>query len=1452
MKNCYRTPIQLVIAMLLLFCYDGVSQCSQSGKAIWDPGYTQSDGNRGWDPWGAGHKVGKVNKDPKSDENPISLDNDDACRVGYELLLNAVCWAPTYNNKVFYFDRDSQWNNAPYTFSNYRKKRIVQEKRKHWGWKPGWLTLYWGFDWVTVYSEFGIIITDNLSSFPCDESAFTFTPTKTGIHSIYLILHGDERLAKNRIQHYSMYSQFSITVVDAPQWKTEKPNIIPQGMEIRMEDFVDTIDPDIEFYWNGSSTPFARGTSSSGTRISTGHRPLGNNRITMKRQYDNGRYEKTTVLTIIPKAPTVNFVPSQHITLPCFGERNGVIRIPPDAITSEVSSQQIRWTLYNGEVTLPCQGNSCGATVEEQTDYPVHKSQGITINNVSEGTYTLLVENPGGIDGKADSRYLIRVSQHPEIQIQNPSKTDIICRGASTGQITVNASGGNVDNEYTFSLKKGIAEVTGRAPSSARNSVTWHNLSAGDYIAGVTNGTCQTVKSMQIHLSDPAATEAAATPLPPTCFAPSNGNIRVNITSTPANNYVYFLFKGDVQTGNPSNNTPNREYTFGGLGAGRYTVIIKNFDIPGCVLKTLPVVTLNSPVSLRLSASPIDSIGCFNASTGKIDLGASGGSGRYRYTINNKGTRTTQTTGSFTGLAEGRYEVILKNSDASCTDSYTAIYTVNQNPQLSVILRTDSITCHNSGDGKIFAEASGGARSTYKHKLYKYHWELKDNANAWQNYTPALVTQDNIANLEPGTYRVVLEDGNVLGCTMTSAQEITLANPPPLTILDVKAADAVCQADGAHIDITAKGGYKNYIYSYSRNGGVYTDFTKETKLPTGSYQVKVSEKRRLAQDECSYGNNITYRVTVPEQPLDFSVSLSQSTVGNYNISCHGEDNGMITVAAAGGNGEVGTHATIHTAAYSGYRYKRSNERHNGEYQPGYTLGGLPADTYDVSVIDGRGCVVTKGVTLTHPPVLAYTGVKTNINCFGDSTGTITPGVIGGVPPYAVTINDIKRPVNETLRGLKKGEYRIHVKDTNACTVNSSVPIDFKHEAALTLSVQGKDTKCLGEKGSAELAPAGGDGNYTLLISSNNWASYKVCQRANALEAGVYHFRATDGLGCESDAPNPVVITVPPSALSFRYTLSDYSGFNISCKGGANGHAELVANGGNGEGYSGYTFALDQRDHVSNPILGNINAGNHSLKVKDARECEISREVIFSESEARLTLELASKEDVPCANSVSGRLTVLGAGGAGQPSELTYSLDNQRWQSSPVFSNLPAAAYTVRVKDINNCEQNTRVDILSGSPAIIINRLVPQDIVCLRDKAAIQVEASGGTGSLTPQYSRNAGDYVSFVSAAPLEEGDYTVRVKDNVGCFSSVSAAFHFTSPPSALTFSAVKSDYRGSAISCHGLSNGSLSIDAAGGNGATYGGYAYRLDEGDFADANNFINLPAGAHRIQVRDGRG
>src|SRR6218665_683540 len=333
MKNYYRTPIQLVIAMLFLSCYDGVSQCSQNGKAIWDPGYTQSDENWGWVPWGAGYKFRKTEridlKFKESSRSPRFPDNDGAKGVGYELLLNAACWAPTYKDKIFYFDRDDPSNSKPYTFSNYRKERIVEDRRRLWF---GLLYL-----WVTVYSEFGIIITDDLSSFPCDESAFTFTPTKTGIHPIYLILHGDERLAENRLQHYSMYSQFKITVVDAPQWKTEKPNIIPKGRQIKLEDFVDTIDPDIEFYWDGSSTPFARGTSSSGTWISIEDRPLGNNSITMKRQYDNGLYEKTTVLTIIPRAPTVNFVPNQHITLPCFGESNGVIRIPPDAITSEAS-----------------------------------------------------------------------------------------------------------------------------------------------------------------------------------------------------------------------------------------------------------------------------------------------------------------------------------------------------------------------------------------------------------------------------------------------------------------------------------------------------------------------------------------------------------------------------------------------------------------------------------------------------------------------------------------------------------------------------------------------------------------------------------------------------------------------------------------------------------------------------------------------------------------------------------------------------------------------------------------------------------------------------------------------------------------------------------------------------------------------------------------------------------
>jgi hypothetical protein len=72
------------------------------------------------------------------------------------------------------------------------------------------------------------------------------------------------------------------------------------------------------------------------------------------------------------------------------------------------------------------------------------------------------------------------------------------------------------------------------------------------------------------------------------------------------------------------------------------------------------------------------------------------------------------------------------------------------------------------------------------------------------------------------------------------------------------------------------------------------------------------------------------------------------------------------------------------------------------------------------------------------------------------------------------------------------------------------------------------------------------------------------------------------------------------------------------------------------------------------------------------------------------------------------------------------------------------------------------------------------------------------------------------------------------------------------LDFTYQKIKYNGFDISCYGGNNGTALITATGGNGATYYGYTYTVDNRSFADDSTVTGMIAGTHTLKVMDARG
>lgn len=1131
-------------------------------------------------------------------------------------------------------------------------------------------------------------------------------------------------------------------------------------------------------------------------------------------------YSDIATFFFLPPPPKVDITKKIEVKA-CFGEENGSVVIPHDAIVSNYTT--LRWLLRKGVQTQPCDpttpGNSnCGDLVWSDGAKPA--DQDIVINSLAPGDYSLWVLNPGNEGGNCYTPVVVHIGVEDELKIPADQvvTANISCNGANDGKISVTATGGKAAAGYGFTLTS--AQLSIPEQLIAGNTFTWDNLPAGDYTVTVKNRACSKTATIVRSLTQPPLITGQITLTQPDCNTPGNGAI--SITAAPvAARYQYRLYQNGTLLQSSATTTAT-SYVFADLHSGDYSIEIMNADFPACAgWKT--TATLDAVPALTIQLTRRDSVSCYGGSDGHIAFSASGGTGQFRYELKNGNNITNSTTGDFTNLPAGTYNVKVYNRKVSCNDFAEINVDVFQRAPLTVSLVKTDITCNGAADGMVRAVAGGGSAS------YKYTWQQLKNGN-WVGNSFWFSTDVKIDALDPGTYRVIVGDlKSDAGCTVT-AQQITITEPTAIVLGAVNVTDAVCLADGAKLTTSASGGDGAYTFAWSAdNGTTYTPFVSPLTIrQAGSYIVKVTDGKG-----CVSISNSPKSISMP--PAALAVSATLSDYHGFNVSCKDAADGKITVTATGGNG----------GAYTGYQYKINN----GAYQASNIFDKLTRGTYIISVKDGRGCEVSNSYTLTQPD-LQLTVTKQDINCYGAAAGNMNAVITGGATPYQLTVNGSTVVVGQPLTNLPAGKYSLHATDANGCSQDATVNILYTYPQMKISTATATDVRCLGEKGLITLSANGGDNNYTFYISNNNWATAAPYTSGSPLAAGTYQVRVTDGKGCQAGYNTPLIITAPPSVIDFTAVLSDYNGYNISCVGGNNGYAQLTATGGNGGAYTGYTYAVDNGPFGTNSLITGIYAGTHQLKVQDNRGCVVSKPITLTESAKALSIALVNKQDVRCAATPGGSITVTGSGGAGQ---LQYSIDGgTNWQTDPTFGNLVAGDYQIRVKDLNNCSNVIDITVASLNPAITVDNITAKDIVCYGTTGTIAVQSHGGSGALTNQYSLNGNVWTNFTNTTALTAGVYVVRIADGIGCYSKESAPVTISSPAAALSATITTSDFNGRQISCYGLQDGAFSIAASGGNGATYTGYTYRINGSAYTNTSNYTNQSPGNYSISIKDNRG
>ncbi len=819
----------------------------------------------------------------------------------------------------------------------------------------------------------------------------------------------------------------------------------------------------------------------------------------------NNCFVMTAPITVTPPAAVTatTTITSNHNGrhISCFGASDGEIRVTPGGGVAP-------YTYILNEDT----GNTSGAT------------SGI-FSGLAAGTYTVTVTDFNGCQAGTSPVTLTQpaVLAANGVVTSNYNGQQISCFGASDGIIRVTATGGTQiltpSPHYNYSIVELPLNTTGATTG------IFTDLPAGTYTFLVEDVNSCSVTTTAVTISEPPVVTASAAVTSNyhgsqvSCNGSADGMITV--TASGGTGVLQYVFNE-----NPGNGSGFSSGIFTGVAAGGpYTFTVT--DVNGCNVPTADVF-VTEPIVLAASGSVTSNhnghhISCPTATDGTITIIATGGTGAYTYRIDQLPLNTTGlSNGIFTGIGAGSYTATVR--DVNGCFIVTALITVTPPPAVTATLSITSnhngrhISCFGASDGEIEVTPGGG--------VGPYNFVLNQDPLNTSGATNGIFT-----GLVAGTYSVTVTDQN--GCpvvtnSVTLTQPVVVAATAAVTS-NYNGSQITCvgASDGI-IRVTPTGGTTPYTYSVVEIPGNVTGQANGifTGLPAGTYTFNVEDV-----NGCFV---ITGPVTItPPTPVVASATVSVPYNGK-EISCNGASDGIITITANGGTGDLR------------YVFDQIPGNQSGQYSG--IFSGVPAGIgYTFTVTDVNGCFIqTVAVDVTEPDAIAATGVATsnfsgfNISCFTETDGviTITPTSFGNDngPLTYMLIEDAGNTSGVStgiFTGLRAGSFRARITDINGCSFTTAPiivtqPNNLAITIAKTSNYNGFDVSCDGAADGqiSVTSTTGGAGGYTYVLNEDPANdSGETSGVFTGLTAGLYSVTVTDANGC-TRASIPVFLSNP--------------------------------------------------------------------------------------------------------------------------------------------------------------------------------------------------------------------------------------------------------------------------------------------------------------------------------------
>ncbi len=603
-------------------------------------------------------------------------------------------------------------------------------------------------------------------------------------------------------------------------------------------------------------------------------------------------------------------------------------------------------------------------------------------------------------------------------------------------------------------------------------------------------------------------------------------------------------------------------------------------------------------------------------------------------------------------------------------------------------------------------------------------------------------------NTSGGSYTINIYDDN--GCAGSTTTTINPFDELLSTSIAIDAA-ATCVA-GEDITITATGSITN-----STTSPANYEFRL---LPSGTFQASGSYTGlAIGTHNFEVRNTVTGCIIATSHTVADPEVLDLIVVNTTDITCFGNTNGSVELDLQDAGSVTYASATSYTLYYD-INNTPSNlgddvTSTGTDADGNFTISGLAAGIYYVEVTDtnppGSACVYGIAFTINGPSVgISASTQVTPVTCaLGDGAIEII-NAAGGWGGYTYFVDLASNPIptypgsyqaSPLFSGLAGGsgagtDYQVWVADQFGCEFQLA-NVNLVDPSPITATLQINQENCTDLQGEIEVVgtTGGQNSNYTyqLIRDGSNVGSPQTSTVFSGLGAGSYQVLIADQWSCTTTI-GTVVLT---NAMVATPTVVK----PIDCTLDPGGHVTINVTGGSANLTYDVLFpdGLTTANNTTGVFTGLTQPGIYTFTITDGNTVTPCTVVVTQELDDKVDPVIANvvEDPVNCNGGSDGSLSVeLDPASIADP-VYTYELYQMSnlvtpyrfAQTSPIFDNLPADDYRVRVISSRACEdffdqtvtEPTALSVSSSATTFVCN---PNNTV---NTSTITVTASGGTG-----------------------------------------------------------------------------------------------------------------------------